>query len=192
MNLNLIRPKKETEDLILSTTENFETLVEQTHKKAEETLDSKIIKPRETFHFKPPTTIKDDWMLGLTSLEVYISIFNITEENSKIQLYIFLHEKIGGVSYEKVKDEIERDLDISDITATDLQDEITAPIIIEEHSEQKTKRMKDDGYVRILAILVSFMFQDIESFLRKEIDFVADDIRLVLDEYVWSLISYDL
>ena len=31
MNLNLRRPKNETEDLLLSITKNCETLVEQTH-----------------------------------------------------------------------------------------------------------------------------------------------------------------
>ena len=31
MNLNMIRPKKETEDLLLSITMNCETLFEQTH-----------------------------------------------------------------------------------------------------------------------------------------------------------------
>ena len=56
-------------------------------------------------------------MLGLTSLESYSSIFNKTEENNKFKLYKFPDKKSGGVSYEKVKDGIERDLKISDITA---------------------------------------------------------------------------
>ena len=78
-------------------------------------------------------------MLGLTDLEVYNSIFNITEENNKTKLYKFPDEKSGGISYTKVRDEIERDLDISDITAVDLQDDIIGPIIIEEYSGQVTK-----------------------------------------------------
>ena len=66
MNLNMIQPKNEIEDLLLSFTKNCEKLVEQTHRKAEETLEFKITKPRETFRFKPPMQVKDDWMLGLT------------------------------------------------------------------------------------------------------------------------------
>ena len=31
MNLNMIRPKKETEDLLLSKSKNCETLIKQTH-----------------------------------------------------------------------------------------------------------------------------------------------------------------
>ena len=75
----MVGPKNETEDLLLSITKNCETLIQQTHTKPQETLEFKMIKPRETFHFTPPFQIKGDWMIGLTSLEVYNSIFNITE-----------------------------------------------------------------------------------------------------------------
>ena len=144
MDLNMIRPKNQTEDLLLSITKNCETLIRQTHRKPEETLEFKMTKPRETFHFKPPIQIKGDWMIGLTDLEVYNSIFNITEENNKFPLYKFPDEKAGGVTYEKVRDEIEKDLDIEDITAADLQDDIIGPLIIEEYNEQVTKRMNDE------------------------------------------------
>ena len=77
-------------------------------------------------------------MIGSTGLEVYNSIFIITEENNKFELYKIPDEKAGGVSFEKVRDEIEKDFQISDNTATDLQDEIIAPIIIKEYREQVT------------------------------------------------------
>ena len=103
-----------------------------------------MIKPREKFLFKPPIQIQGDWMIVLTDLEVYNSIHNITDENNKFGLHKFPDEKTGGVTFEKVRDEIEKDLDISDITASDLQDDIIAPIIIEEYKEQLTKRMNDE------------------------------------------------
>ena len=87
MNLNMIRPKNETEDLLLSITKNSETLIKQTHRKPEETMEFKMSRSRQTFHFKPPIQIKGDWMIGLTDLEVYNSIFNITEENNKFEIY---------------------------------------------------------------------------------------------------------
>ena len=86
MNLNLIRPKTQTEDLLLSNTKNCETPIEQTHGKADKTLEFKTIKPRETFHFKPAIHFNGDWTIGLSSLEVYKSIFNITEENKIFEL----------------------------------------------------------------------------------------------------------
>ena len=186
----MIQPINETEDLLVSITKNCETLIEQTHRKAEETLEFKMVNPRETFHFKPPIQIKGDWMIGLTGLEVYNSIFNITEENNKFQLYKFPNEKAGGVTYTKVRDEIEKDLDIEDITAEDLQDDIIGPNIIEEYKEQVTKRMNDEQYMNILAFSTSSVFQDFESFLRTQIDLVEDDVKLVLDEYNSSFITY--
>ena len=188
----MIRPKNETEDLLLSITKNCETLIEQTHRKAEETLAFKMNKSRETFHFSQPIQIQGHWMIGLTDLEVYNSIFNITEENNKFELYKFPDEKAGGVTYEKVRDEIEKDFDIEDITAEDLQDVIIGPIIIEEYKEQVTKRMNDEQYINILAIYTRSVFQDFESFLRTQIDLVEDDIKLVLDEYNSNFVTYEL
>ena len=66
------------------------------------------------------------------------------------------------------------------------------PIIIEEYEEQVTKRMNDEQYMNILAIYTSSVFQDFESFLRTQIDLVEDDIKLVLDEYNSSFITYKL
>ena len=148
----MIRPKSQTEDLLLSITKNCETLINQSHRKPEETLEFKMTKPRETIHFIPPLEVRDNWMIGLTDLEVYNSIFKITEENNKFELYKFPDEKAGGISYTKVRDEIEKDLGIGDITAADLQDEIIGPNIIEEYKEQVTKRMEDEQNMNILAI----------------------------------------
>ena len=62
MNLNMIKPKKETEYLLLSITEKCDTLIKQTHKKTEETLELKMTKPKKyRFHFNPPTQIKEYW-----------------------------------------------------------------------------------------------------------------------------------
>ena len=72
MNLIMIRPKNETEGLLLSITKNCQTLIEQTHRRAEETLEFKKIKTREIFHFKPPIPIEVSWMIGLTDLEIII------------------------------------------------------------------------------------------------------------------------
>ena len=188
----MIQPKNETEDLLLSITKNCKRLIDQTHRKAEETLEFKMIKSKQTFHFKPPIKVKGDWMIGLTDLEVYNSIFNITEENNKFQLYKFPDEKIGGITYTKVRDEIERDLDISDIKDEDLKDDIIAPIIIEEYKKQVTKRMEDGGYMKILARYTNSVFQDFESFLRTQIDLVESDIELVLDEYNSNFNTYEL
>ena len=87
---------------------------------------------------------------------------------------------------------MEKNLDIPDITATDLEDDTIGPIIIKEYRNQVTKRTKDNKYMRIIAIYVNSVFHDFKIFLRTEVYLVEDDIRLVLDEYNSNFITYDL
>ena len=70
-------------------------------------------KLRETFHFKPSIQIQGSWMIGLTSLEVYNSIFNKTKETNKFELYRDISNKFGFL---ELKDELEDILKISHIS----------------------------------------------------------------------------
>ena len=128
----------------------------------------------------------DDKIIKLRGLEFYF--FYILRENNKFDLHKFPDSKSGSISYEKVKVEIEKYLEISDNTPIDLQEEIMGPIIFKEIREQVSKRLKNDDFMRNLEFYVSSIFQDFESFLREEVDLVEDYIRLVLDEYTSSLI----
>ena len=116
----MIRTKTMTGELLLSVTKNCETLFEQTYGKSEETFESKVTNRRQAFHFNPVVEAKEDCMIGLTSVEVYISILNVNTTNIKFKLYKNPDGETVSVSYEKVRNEIERYLDISNITATDL------------------------------------------------------------------------
>ena len=64
MNLIMVPPENQTEDLLLSITKNCETVNKQTHRKADETMEFKMTKPRETNHFNPPISIEGSWMIG--------------------------------------------------------------------------------------------------------------------------------
>ena len=77
----MVGPKIDTEDLLLLITKNCQTLTEQTHRKAEGTLEFRLTKPREAFSIELCNILGPDsnWMVGLTSLEVYYSFFDITE-----------------------------------------------------------------------------------------------------------------
>ena len=139
MNLNMTTTKNETKDLLLfNTKNNFETIIQQIHASPEKMLEFRLIKPREAFLFNPHISIDGSWMIGLSSLEVYIFV-SITEENNKIELYKYPGSKIGCVAYEKIRGDIEKDLEITDNKATDLQDVIVYPIKIEEYREKKQK-----------------------------------------------------
>ena len=177
MNSNIIQPKNETENLLLSITKNCETLIKQTHRKAEETLEFIMIKPRETFHFKPPIQFQGDWMIGLINLEIYNSIFNITEENNKFELYRDTSAKFGFL---ELKDELEDILNIPHITNEHLDDEIIGPRIIGEFNKLSNEKKNSDGYMILLLGYSTSSFRDFESFLRLVVGLDEEDIQLIL------------
>ena len=189
MNLNMIQPKNQTEDLLLAKTKNCQTLIKQTHRKAEETLEFKMIKPREIFHFKPPIQIQGHWMIGLTNLEVYNSIFNITEENNKFELYRDLTAKFGFL---ELKDELEEILNISHITNKHLDDEILGPRIIDEFIKLSNEKKNSDGYMILLFRYSASSFREFESYLRLVIGLDEGDIQLISKEYNSHFITYEL
>ena len=190
MNLNMIRPKNETEDLLLSITKNCETLINQTHRKPEETLEFKMSKPRQTFHFNPPLEVKEDWMLGLVDLEVYNSIFNITEENNKFEFYIDNFDEF--FSNTELKDEIAEILNISAITPYHLQHETIAPLIIKTFKELKLEKTSTDGYYILLTNYFGSPFRDFESYLRIVVGLNDDDIQLILKQYNSNFVTYEI
>ena len=115
-------------------------------------MDFKWIEPREKFPLNPSIQVKEDWTLGIVDLEVFNSTFNISEQNNKFELYNYHDVKSVSVSYEKVRDEIGKDLIISDTTAIDSEDDMIRTTIIKEHREKVSKRMKDDKHMRFLTI----------------------------------------
>ena len=180
MNLNMVTPKNEAEDLLLSITKNCEMIIKQTHRKPEETLEFKMIKPKETFHFKQPLDVKEDWMLGLVDLEVYNSLFNIAEENNKFEIYRDTSDKFGFL---ELKDELEEILNISHITNKHLDDEILGPRVIDEFIKLSNEKKNSDGYMILLFGYSASSFRDFESYLRLVIGLDEEDIQLILKEY---------
>ena len=189
MNLNMIQPKNETENLLLSITKNCEKLVEQTHRKPEETLEFKMTKPKEIFHFKPPIHTKGDWMLGLIDLEVYNSIFNITKENNKFELYT---DTFDEYSFEELRDEVEEILNIPEITDNHLEDETLAPRIAETYRKLRNSKTSHDGYIILLMGYARSPFRDFESYLRIIVGLEEDNIQLILKQYNEKIITYEL
>ena len=100
-------------------------LIKHTHRKAEETLEINLSQPRQTFLFTPPPSFEGSWMIGLISVEVYKSIFNINYQNNKIEFYT---DTFNEISFEELKGELEEIFNISKIPHDEhLQDEILGP-----------------------------------------------------------------
>ena len=189
MNLIMIRPKNETEDLLLSINKNCETLIEQTHRKHEETLEFKMTKPTQTFHFKPSIQVKENWMLGLVNLEVYNSIFNKTEENNKFEIYRDTPTKFQFLD---LRDEIEEIVNIPHIKREHLLDDETASRNIDEYHKLSHEKKNSDGYTILLLNYSRSQFRDFESCLRIRVGLDEEDIQLILKEYNSRFITYEL
>ena len=123
----MIRPKYETENLLFSNTKKCETLMKETHRKADETLEFELTKSRETFRTNPLISIEASWMIRLTALEVYISIFNMTKQNKKFELYADVYNEF---TFMKLEEELDEIFDNTDIALNQLQDEKTGPLSI--------------------------------------------------------------
>ena len=106
-----------------------------------------MIKPRETFHFNPPIQINGNWMIGLTSLEVYNFIFNITERNNKFEIYRDTSKKFG---FSELIDELEEIHNITHISQEHLQDDVIGPRIIDDFLKLSHEMKNSDGFMILL------------------------------------------
>ena len=189
LKLNMIKHINETEDLVLSVTKNCETLIEQTHRKPEETLEFKMIKPRETFHFNPPIQTKGDWMIGLKDLEAYNSIFNINKRNNKFELYA---DTFDEFSFEEMKDEVEEILNIPNITDDLLEDRTLGLRLIQAYWKLRSEKSSHDGYIILLMGYARSPLGDFESYLRIVVGLEEDNIRLISKQYNAHFVTYEL
>ena len=73
------------ESLFLNIAKSNQEIVENTQSKPQETLEFKRTKQKESFLFDVPLTLNEKWMMGVTSLEVYNTVYNSTEKNNKLQ-----------------------------------------------------------------------------------------------------------
>ena len=84
------------ESLLLSIAKSNQEIVENTHSKPQETLEFKMNKQKESFSFDVPLQLPEQWMMGVTSLEVYNSVYNITNKNNSFQIQL-TDEQLNGI-----------------------------------------------------------------------------------------------
>ena len=128
-------------------------------------------------------------MIGLISLEVYSSFFNLNHTKNKFELYTDTFEKL---SVEELKDEIEEFLDIPDMTSYHLQHETLTPRIVEAYKKLGLEKSSTDGYTILLMYYARSPFRDFECFLRMTGDLKEKDIQLILKQYNSNFVTYEL
>ena len=77
-------------ELLLLIKKHRDTLIQQTGKKPQETLQFKINKQMQTFSFNPPINLleQEKGLLAVSSFECTNSVFNITNENNSFSINI--------------------------------------------------------------------------------------------------------
>ena len=128
-------------------------------------------------------------MIGLTSLEVYNSIFNIRQRNNKFEIYRDTSKNFGFL---ELKDELEEILNISYITPEHLRDEIIGPRIIDEYIKLSTEKENNDSYMILLLGYSSSPFRDFEGYLRIVVGLDEEDDQLISKQNNSHFITYEL
>ena len=80
------------ESLLLSIAKSNLDIVETTLSKPQETLEFKMNKQKVSFPLDIPLELPEQWMMGVTSLEVYNTVYNITEKNIKFEIRLTLQD----------------------------------------------------------------------------------------------------
>ena len=88
MNLSNFVTYDKKESLLLSIAKSNLDIVENTLSKPQETLEFKMNKQKESFSFDIPLDLPEQWMMEITSLEVYNTVYNITEKNNKLKILL--------------------------------------------------------------------------------------------------------
>ena len=76
------------ESLLLNIAKSNQEVAENTHSKPQETLEIKMSKRKESFSFDVPLHLNETWMMGVTSLEVFNTVYNVTEKNNKLDFLL--------------------------------------------------------------------------------------------------------
>ena len=76
------------ESLLFNIAKSNQEIVKNTHSKPQETLEFKMTKQKESFSFDVPLELPEKWMMGVTSLDVYNTVYNITEKNNKLEILL--------------------------------------------------------------------------------------------------------
>ena len=99
MDLSTFVTYDKKESLLLSIAKSNQEIVENTHSKPQETLDFKMTKQKESFSIDVSLNLEEKWMMGVTSLEVYNTVYNITEKNNKLQI-LLKYEQLDALEFD--------------------------------------------------------------------------------------------
>ena len=130
------------ESLLLSIAKSNLDIVENTLSKPQETLEFKMNKQKESFSFDIPLDLPEQWMMGVTSLEVYNTVYNITEKNNRLKI-LLKDEQLKSLNVDtQLVMNVEYLYKISDMQSTSGIEKINK-FIVDSYSKNKKLIKKD-------------------------------------------------
>ena len=141
-------------ELLLLIKKHTDTLIEQTKRKPQETLEFKMIKQMQTFSFNPPINLFEEgkWLLAVSSFECTNSVFNVTNENNSFSIIVPGHYETE--SAEKTINELNKLLELRSQNG------------IELHVEQVRKKgliLKNDYSLSSLGMFKDEILEDLKN-----------------------------
>ena len=118
-------------------------IVENTFSKHQETLKFEMTKQKESLSFHvPPPELPEQWMMGVTSLEVFNPVYNITENNNKHKI-LLKDEQLKSLN---IDTQLVMNVEYSIQTSSNI--EKADKLIIDSYSKSKTLIRKDFDYLK--------------------------------------------
>ena len=102
-------------ELLLLIKKHTDTLIEQTKRKPQETLEIKMKKQMQTFSFHPPINLVEEgkWLMAVSLFDCTNSVYNFTNENNSFSIIIPRHYQ--NKSDEKTIDDLNKLLELKSL-----------------------------------------------------------------------------
>ena len=176
------------ESLLLSIAKSNQEIVENTHSKPQETLEFKMNKQKESFSFDIPMELPEQWMMGVTSLEVYNTVYNITEKNNKLQI-ILNDQQLKSLNVDtQLVMNVECLYKISDMQSTSGIGKVNY-FIVDSYSKNKKLTKKDFDKLKKIINQNNQNIKDKTTIIIPEFGIENDFIEIELTPGVYELVD---
>ena len=146
------------ESLLLSIAKSNLDIVENTSSKPQETLEFKLKKQKESFSFDIPLELPEKWMMGVTSLEVYNTVYNITEKNTKLKILLRKDQiDVLGLDTELIK-KVEYLYETSDNKGISNIEKINK-LIVDNYTNKKKRGLTQEDFDTLTEIINLFILR---------------------------------
>ena len=169
------------ESLLLSIAKSNLDIVENTLSKPQETLEFKMNKQKESFSFDIPLDLPEQWMMGVTSLEVYNTVYNITENNNKLKI-LLKDEQLKSLNVDtQLVMNVEYLYKISNV-------EKINTFMVDSYSKNKKLTRKDFDQLKKIIIQINQNIKD-KTIIIPEFGIENDFVEIELPPGVYELVD---